>query len=211
MKIIIISGGNPPSKELLNGEITEDTIIIGADSGANCLYEYNIKPNFLVGDFDSIDKSALDYFKKGKCSIDIYPTEKDFTDTEIALEKALSLKPNKIVFLGCTGSRVDHLMGNIGMLKICLENGVDACIKDSNNNIRLINATTSLEGPVGQIFSLQPYGDEMIGLTIKGAKYPLNNYNLKIGQSISISNEFVASKVELEFKFGTLMIILSKD
>ena len=64
---------------------------------------------------------------------------------------------------------------------------------------------------MGQLFSLQPYGDEIIGLTIKGAKYPLNNYNLKIGQSISISNEFVASKVELEFKFGTLMIILSKD
>lgn len=211
MKVLIISGGNPPSKELLNGEITEDTFIIAADSGANCLYDYNIKPNLLVGDFDSINKEVFDYFKKSKCIIDIYPIEKDFTDTEIAVKKALSMKPNEIVLLGCTGSRVDHLLGNIGMLKICLENGVTACIKDENNNIRLVNTSTSLKGTVGQIFSLQSYGDEIIGLTIEGAKYPLNNYNLKIGQSIAISNEFVTTEVLLKFIVGTLMIILSSD
>jgi len=211
MKIIIVSGGNPPPLEFLLREITVDTFIIGADSGANCLYDYNIEPNLLVGDFDSIDKEAFDYYKKSKCIIDIYPKEKDFTDTEIAARKALSMKPNEIVFLGCTGSRIDHLLGNIGMLKICLEYGVNASIKDENNSVRLINTSTSLNGTVGQLFSLQPYGDEIIGLTIKGAKYPLNNYNLKIGQSISISNEFATSKVDLEFKFGTLMIILSKD
>ncbi len=159
--------------------------------------DYNIKPDLLVGDFDSIDKKVLDYFKKSNCIIDIYPTEKDFTDTEIAVKKALSMKPNEIVFLGCTGSRVDHLLGNIGMLKICLQNGVNACIKDENNNIRLIDASTSLNGTVGQIFSLQAYGDEIIGLTIEGAKYPLNNYNLKIGQSITISNEFAGLRLIL--------------
>ena len=211
MKVIIISGGNPPSQELLTKEITEDAFLIAADSGANCLYDYNIKPDLLVGDFDSIDKEAFDYFKKSNCIIDIYPTEKDFTDTEIAVKKALSMKPNEIVFLGCTGSRVDHLLGNIGMLKICIENGVNACIKDENNNIRLTNTSTSLNGTVGQIFSVQSYGDEIIGLTIEGAKYPLNNYNLKIGQSITISNEFASPKVELKFKSGTLMIILSSD
>ena len=47
MKVIIISGGNPPSKELLTKEITEDTFLIGADSGANCLYDYNIEPDLL--------------------------------------------------------------------------------------------------------------------------------------------------------------------
>ncbi|GCD09509.1 thiamine diphosphokinase [Clostridium tagluense] len=211
MKVIIISGGNPPSKEFITKEITEDTFLIGADSGANCLYDYNIEPHLLVGDFDSIDKGAFEYFKKGKCIIDIYPAEKDFTDTEIAAQKALCMKPNEIVFLGCIGSRVDHLLGNIGMLKICMENGVDACIKDENNDIRLVNTSTSLSGTVGQIFSLQSYGDEIIGLTIEGSKYPLNNYNLKTGQSITISNEFVLPQVELKFKSGTLMIILSSD
>ncbi|MBU3091603.1 thiamine diphosphokinase [Clostridium sp. CM028] len=211
MKVIIISGGNPPSQQLLMNEITEDAFLIGADSGANCLYDYNINPHLLVGDFDSIDKEALDYFKKNNSIIDIYPTEKDFTDTEIAVKKALKMKPNEIVLLGCTGSRVDHLLGNIGMLKSCLENGVSACIKDENNNIRLIDAGTSLSGTVGDIFSVQSYGDEIIGLTIKGAKYPLNNYNLKIGQSITISNEFAGPQVQLKFKSGTLMIILSSD
>ncbi len=211
MKAIIVSGGNPPPRELLIKEITGDTFLIGADSGANCLYSYNIVPNLLVGDFDSIDKNVLDYFKKSNCIIDIYPTEKDFTDTEIAVKKALSMKPNEIVFLGCTGSRIDHLLGNIGMLKICLEYGVNAYLKDENNTIRLIDTSTSLNGTVGEIFSVQSYGDEIVGLTIEGAKYPLNNYNLKIGQSITISNEFAMPQVELKFKSGTLMLILSSD
>ncbi|MBU3142129.1 thiamine diphosphokinase [Clostridium sp. CF012] len=211
MKVIIISGGNPPSLEFLLKEITEDTFLIGADSGANCLYDYNIEPDLLVGDFDSIDKVAFDYFKKGKCIIDIYPTEKDFTDTEIATQKALCMKPSEIVFLGCIGSRIDHLLGNIGMLKICMQNSVNAYIKDENNNIRLIDASTSLSGTVGQIFSVQAYGDEINGLTIEGAKYPLNNYNLKIGESITVSNEFAVPNVLIKFKTGTLMVILASD
>ncbi|MCB2288402.1 thiamine diphosphokinase [Clostridium sp. CS001] len=211
MKVIIISGGKPPSKELLLQEVTEDTFLIAADSGANCLYKYNIKPDLLLGDFDSIDRDVLEYFKKSNCTMDVYPTEKDFTDTEIAVKKALSMKPSEIVFLGCTGSRVDHLLGNIGMLKICLQNGVNAYVKDENNNIRLTSSSTSLRGTGGQIFSLQAYGDEVTQLTIEGAKYSLNNYNLKIGESITISNEFLGDIVNLKFKTGTLMIILSSD
>ena len=211
MKVIIISGGNPPSKELLNTEIREDTFLIAADSGANCLYQYNVKPNLLVGDFDSIDKEVLRYFKEKSCEIDSYPPEKDFTDTEIALRKAIDMKPKEIVFLGCTGCRVDHLLGNIGMLKICLENGLNACIKDENNNVKLTNTSTLLNGNAGDIFSVQSYGDEVVGLTIECAKYPLNNYSLKIGQSITISNEFASPQVSLKFKSGTLMIILPVD
>jgi thiamine pyrophosphokinase len=211
MKVIIVSGGKPPSKELLTKEISPNTFLIAADSGANCLYDYSILPQLLLGDFDSINKDVLNYFKKNNCLIDIYPTEKDFTDTEIAVKKAISMKPSEIVLLGCTGSRVDHLLGNIGMLKMCLENSVSASIVDENNDIRLADDSTSLKAVVGQIFSVQAYGDEVIGLTIEGAKYPLNNYNLKIGESITISNEFISTMVELKFKSGTLMIILSRD
>jgi len=211
MKVIIISGGSPPPKALLINEITDDTFLIAADSGANCLYLYNINPNLLVGDFDSIDEKVMEYFTKYNCEIDVYPKEKDFTDTEIALRKALCMSPSEIILLGCTGSRVDHLLGNIGLLKICLEEGVNACIKDGNNAIRLINSSTSLKGNFGDIFSVQSYGDEIVGLTIEGAKYSLNNYNLKIGQGIAISNEFKENKVQIKFKYGTLMIILSSD
>jgi len=211
MKVVIISGGNPPSKELLNDEITRESFLIGVDSGGNCLYKYNIKPHLLVGDFDSIDKKVLEYFKENNCEIDIYPAEKDFTDTEIAVRKAIDMKPSEIVLLGCTGSRVDHLLSSIGMINICLENGVNACIKDANNNIRLVDASTSLNGIIGETFSLQSYGDEVKGLTIEGAKYPLNNYNLKIGQGITTSNEFATPCVGITFESGTLMIILASD
>lgn len=211
MKVIIISGGAPPSKELLTKEITRDTFLIGADSGANCLFHYDIKPDLLVGDFDSIDNEVLEYYKKNNCFIEVYPTEKDYTDTEIAVRRAIGMKPSEIVLLGCTGSRVDHLLGNIGMLKICMQNSVNSFIKDENNVIMLVNDSTVLSGTIGKIFSVQSYGDEIIGLTIEGAKYPLHNYNLKIGESITISNEFTCPQVKLKFTSGTLMIIRSTD
>jgi len=100
MKVIIISGGSPPPKELLIKEISDDTFLISADSGANCLYLYNIKPNLLVGDFDSIDEKVMEYFIKNNCEIDVYPKEKDFTDTEIALRKGLSMKPSRNSTIG---------------------------------------------------------------------------------------------------------------
>ncbi len=91
MKIIIIAGGTPPSKKLLTKEITKNSIIIAADSGADCLWKYKIIPDYLIGDFDSIDKKALKFFKDKKVTIETFPVEKNLTDAEIALEKAIKL------------------------------------------------------------------------------------------------------------------------
>lgn len=62
MKAIIVSGGSAPSRKLIEEEIDEDSILICADGGANCLYEYKIIPDYLIGDFDSIDKNVLTFF-----------------------------------------------------------------------------------------------------------------------------------------------------
>ena len=56
MKVIIVSGGNKPSEKLLKSYIENDDIIIGVDKGCNALFDYNIKPNLILGDFDSIKK-----------------------------------------------------------------------------------------------------------------------------------------------------------
>lgn len=64
MKAIIIAGGKAPSKELLKEEMKDYSYIICADSGANCLYEYGITPDFILGDMDSIDKKLFLILKK---------------------------------------------------------------------------------------------------------------------------------------------------
>ena len=117
MKAVIVGGGDAPSKELLEEELSDADILICADGGGNCLYKYDKAPNYLLGDFDSIHKEILEFFTQSNCIIETYPTEKDCTDSEICFNKAIELKATNITMLGFTGSRIDHFLGNLGLLK----------------------------------------------------------------------------------------------
>ncbi|KGN02936.1 thiamine pyrophosphokinase [Clostridium novyi A str. 4570] len=211
MKVVIISGGNSPSYTLIKKELRESEYLIAADSGANALFKYDVFPDYIIGDLDSIKTVALNYYKDRKVSILQYPPEKDYTDTEIAVNKAIDLGATEIVLLGCTGSRIDHLFGNIGMLLKCLKLGVSCVIKDDNNTIFLTETSTKIRGSLGKTFSIIPYSEEISDLTIIGAKYPLDNYTMKIGSAIGISNVFEEDEVKIEFNSGRILIIYPTD
>lgn len=212
MKIVIVSGGTPPSYDLIKKELEDSTFLICADSGGNCLYEYNIIPNYVMGDFDSISKEALGFFENnGKCSIETYPKDKDFTDTELVLNKAIELGATEVVLLGCTGTRIDHLMGNIGMLLRCLHMNIKASIKDEHNHIHITDKPVRIKGEKGDTFSLQAYSEVVNSVNIIGAKYKLDNYDLILGDPRTISNEFLESEVEINFKSGVILIFYSRD
>ncbi|MGO5074809.1 thiamine diphosphokinase [Clostridium sporogenes] len=211
MKAIIIAGGKAPSKELLKQEMKDSSYIICADSGANCLYEYGITPDFILGDMDSIDKRTFSYFKEKGVYMDKYPKDKDFTDGLVALNKAIELKADTIALLGCIGNRIDHILGNLGFLEICLKNNIKAYIKDENNEIFLTDKNISLKPRKSKYFSLQAYGSNVEGVTLFNAKFPLENYTLKMGDTLTTSNEFTDKELHIYIKSGTLIVIISKD
>lgn len=212
MKIVIVSGGTPPSYELIREELKDSSFLICADSGGECLHKYNIVPNFLMGDFDSISREALEFFRaQENCIVDTYPKDKDFTDTELVLNKAIDLGANEIVFLGCTGTRIDHLMGNVGMLLRCLKINVKAYIKDNNNIIEITDKPIRIKKEKGTTFSLQAYCNKIEDLNIRGAKFELNHYDLTLGDPRTISNEFLNKDIDINFKSGILLIFFSKD
>ena len=117
MSALIVSGGMAPSKEILLRELKSSKIVICADSCAYHLFKYDMVPNVLIGDFDSISSEVLSLFKSEGCIVEKFPPEKDFTDTEIAIEYAISKGYTNITLLGATGSRLDHVYGNITLLK----------------------------------------------------------------------------------------------
>lgn len=211
MKIAIISGGKAPSEALLKREINGSSIVICADSGADCLILNNIVPDYLIGDFDSINFETLKFLENHNCEIIRYPKEKDYTDTFLAVEKAIQLNASEIVLLGCTGSRIDHFMGNVNILKHCLELNIKASIKDDNNIIFLKNEPFIVRKENYKYFSLVAYKDTVRNLTLDNVKYKLNNYDLEIGDSLTISNEFIAEYANVEFSSGIIQVILSKD
>ena len=87
MRALIVAGGNAPSKALLVKEAAIADYIIGVDKGIEYLYENNIKPNIILGDFDSINPSLLKDIKEIVTEVLTFPEEKDFTDSQLALKK----------------------------------------------------------------------------------------------------------------------------
>lgn len=212
MKAVIIAGGQMPSSDIVKEEVKDAEYIICADRGAEVAYKYGIEPNDIIGDFDSIDKSILQSFKDRNVSIIKFPVEKDDTDTSIAVEKVLKKRVNEVVLLGATGTRMDHVLGNVGLLVKFLKHNVKCYIRDNNNIILLTDKNITLKYRGYKYFSLLSYGETVKELTIQGGKYPLNNYELKLGDPLAVSNEFLLDKnVNIKFKNGLLLIVESRD
>ncbi|MCL5261511.1 MAG: thiamine diphosphokinase [Gammaproteobacteria bacterium] len=210
MNTIIIGGGTPPSAKLLAKEIKNAKTIICADGGANCLLKQNFEPHHLIGDFDSITDTALKNFsKKSHIIIEKHPKDKAETDILLALKKAVALGATNIVFLGCTGGkRIDHAVGNLGILAQCLALNVNASLKDDFGSTRLIDRPTVISAKKGKLFSIQAYCDVVKNLSVTGSKFTLNSYDLNLGDTLTLSNEFLSTPVNINFTSGRLLLFI---
>ena len=112
-----------------------------------------------------------------------------------------------------TGNRIDHLWANVQCLQIALQAGADARIVDSHNQIRLLDSDITLKkseafGPYFSLFPLEMPVDE---LSIRGAKYPLQNHFLKPSDSLCVSNEFAEDEVTISFVYGKVILMETRD
>ena len=214
-KGIIVSGGSI-CDEFATCYIqkVQPDYIIGVDSGLEFLYRNDMKPTHVVGDFDSVSPEVIAFYKKETTiPIQEFNPVKDATDTEIAVRLAIELGVTELGILGATGTRLDHVMGNIQILKIALDAGVKAWIVDANNRISLWEKEILLtdETGFGKYFSIFPFGTEVCDVSIKGAKYPLSKYHMTNENSRCVSNERVGEKVEITFSKGIVILMETQD
>lgn len=215
MKTLIIAGGKI-DKQQLKKQIQEHIgqNIIAVDRGLEELYKLKINPYHVVGDFDSVSTEILQYYQKNsEVVFHQYNPEKDYTDTDIAIQLAIKLKSSSITILGALGKRMDHAISNIHILKYALEAEIPCQILDEHNRIYLVKSTITLskDNLYGKYVSLIPLTTKVQGLTLKGFKYPLENACLSIGLSLGVSNEIVEQMATIELKKGILMVIESRD
>ena len=209
-RVIIVSGGDPPSSGLFKGLNQQDSLLIGADRGAEFFFKEQVMPDFLVGDFDSIDQETLAYFK-GKTIIETYEVEKDFTDTEAAFLKALALDPEEIYLLGCTGNRLDHVFGTLSLLERGEKKGISCYLMDDYNKISVMLSSGKLLKTYGKYVSFQSLGGPVEGFSLEGVRYPITGYTLKLGDPRTVSNEFKDEMIEVSFKKGIVLVFQTKD
>ncbi len=214
VKTLIVSGGNI-EEECFNKIYQKDNLdnIIASDRGLEALDKYNVIPNYIIGDFDSIDKKILSkYINNKNIVIKELNPEKDYTDTHMAIKLAIELNSTDITILGAIGTRIDHTIANINILKETLEKDIKCRIVDERNEIQLINKKISLKNDENyKYISLIPLTTKVEGITLKGFKYPLLNATLEVGHSIGVSNEQIDEIAEIDLKKGILIMIKSKD
>ncbi|SHJ43521.1 thiamine pyrophosphokinase [Hathewaya proteolytica DSM 3090] len=208
---IVLGGGTPPSSEIIEAVTKGENVIVCADGGANTAYKYNLDCKAIIGDSDSIDKEVKKHFKNKNCEFVEYSPEKDYTDTELAIKYLIEEGIDFIIMLGCTGTRIDHTLANIGLMVDYAIKGCHIKIIDDNNIVQVVKSSKTISGPVGAIFSLQAFREDVTNLKIEGAKYPLNGIQLRSGSPLTVSNVFEEKNVSISFDSGILLLIFPRD
>lgn len=211
---LMVTGGKTESlflKMILEQEAFD--YIIAVDSGADACYKTSIVPDLLIGDLDSISDEAKAYCDLHSVRVMQYPSEKDLGDSEIAILTAIEKGFQKLVILGGTGRRIDHMLTNILMLsKYC--GRIECEMLDENNKLKVYHGPQNIQiqvNPDYKYISLVPFSDQVTGVNLSGFKYPLSEATLEQGSSFSISNELKLDAGRIEFSKGTLAVIRSRD
>lgn len=207
MHAVIFSGGQLTFSLKIQHILQKADLFIAADSGADAALKLHITPHVVVGDFDSIKPEVLEKLQKKKVVFVQYKTDKDETDTELALDYAVQQGATDITIVGGNnGDRFDHVMANIFLSLTC---PVPLRFLNGNQEIWVEKGPVSkeLSGKKGDLLSLIPLTGDVTNITLKGLQYLLYNETLLFGKPRGISNVFLGKTAHIQFAEGTLLII----
>lgn len=204
-RCVIIAASPDLDKELLGAVISEDDFVICADGGLDSVAAVGIKPDLVVGDFDSlVHKERLNQFKTVALQV-----EKDDTDTMHCAEEAVKRGYKNIVLLGATGGRLDHTLANLSVLLYLQKNGAEGVIIDRYNEVRLLKqGNNTFCGVMGKTISVIPFGCFQAVLSYKGMHYPMQEQTVRLDYPFTISNIAEKDNVEILLHSGTALLII---
>ncbi len=210
MKTIIVLNGEILDYSLIQNYISNEDYTIVCDGGLKHCHGLNMIPNLILGDFDSVSPELLETFN-GKSEIIKYPKDKDFTDGELGVQKAIEIG-NEVIILGGFSyrGRIDHVFSNVFMMKALKEKGIKSKMVSENSEVYYL--TDDIEINCTKKFvSLIPISDEVEVKISTGLKYDLTNQIFTFGSSRSLSNEAVSEQIYISLKNGKALVTVSCD
>lgn len=182
--------------------------IVCADAGLRHLPALGVSPDLLVGDFDS--GFAPDY----DCETIRLIPEKDDTDTMHALQVVMERGCTRIWIACATGGRLDHLLANLSLCEYAAAHNCVCTILDAQNLVRFIASGERVCVPKNsayRYFSIIPLDRQLQGLSISGAKYPVQDAAVERCQMYTVSNEVTANEAIIQIESGCALLICAKD
>lgn len=202
-RCVIIGGADISRYDLIRPYLRSDDFYIFCDSGLKHREGLGIAPNLIIGDFDSYENPQLD------TETIVLPTEKDDTDTVYAVRVALERGFSDFLLVGVFGGRLDHTLGNISLLLMLEAKGKSALALDDHSELQVISpahpATVADRFP---FFSVLNVTGLARGISIRGAKYPLEDAEITCEYAYGVSNEVLPGKTaEISLREGRLLLI----
>lgn len=202
-KFLVVANGEPPSSELLQNLGEQHTTLVAVDGGLYTCLKYGLKPQLLIGDFDSVSKETRE-----ECTFisQVHILDQDKSDLEKTLEYLFTLSDQEITVCGALGRRADHTLTNICLLsrypaKVKFETDTETCFA--------LLKSTILTCQIGQTLSLIPFSTQVEGVVTHGLKWELKGACLN-KNFLSISNICLEPQVAITFAAGDLIVCLGK-
>ena len=205
-RCVIVGGADINNYEYINEKISKDDFVIFCDSGLKHLSKLEATESLIVGDFDSHENPKMNV------ETIVLPCEKDDTDTVFAVKEALKRGFDEFVLIGVIGARLDHTLGNVSILLYLDSISKKGIIIDDYSEMEIVSTKCAYIDDAYAFFSLLNITGVAKGVTIKNAKYPLDNAQIECEYQYGISNEVIKGKrAEVTVSDGKLLLIKVRE
>lgn len=192
---------------LLNGETPKQVpntsnydIICATDGAYQYLKKHNITPNFIAGDFDSLQEIPKE--------IEVIKTpNQDLTDFDKILQILFDKGFKNIDVFGASGKEQDHFLGNLHTA-IQWKSKLNLTFFDNYSHYFLADKSTEIADCKDKIVSLIPF-PKATNIVTEGLEYQLNNEDLVFGERIGTRNKGIKNHIKITFESGELFIFIN--
>jgi thiamine pyrophosphokinase len=208
MRAVIFLNGYVTDYQALARHLKSDDYLICADGGTTHCLALHLRPHVVVGDLDSTALNVIQELARQGTIIERHPIEKDQTDLELAVVRALREGADNILLLGALGGRLDQMLANV-LLLAQSEWPVPISLAEGPQIARLMRdgETLTLDGQSGDTVSVIPISRAVTGITYSGLVYALEDVTLELGTTRGISNVMAQPRATIQIGSGLLLVI----
>jgi thiamine pyrophosphokinase len=205
-KFTLLLGGDLTATDRLKAQVAGSRVI-AADGGIAHASALEVEPELWLGDFDSTGAELAALYQQ--VPRQDHPEDKDATDGELAIEAALARGARRLLLAGAFGGQADHSLAHVMALFPLQARGVDVMLSSGHEEAWPLVASTELVLglPVGARLSILPVGD-LEALTLQGVRWPLQDRDVPLGSSLTLSNEATEPSVRISANSGKAVVLV---
>jgi thiamine pyrophosphokinase len=206
-RIIIFANGELPDLTQARALLRPGDVVICADGGTRHVLDLGVRPDLIIGDLDSANPEAIGKFREEDVAIEAHPRDKNETDLELAINRAIEWDPQEIVIVAALGGRLDQTLANITLLTDPRLSTFNVQLDDGVEEIQLCRDRVEVQGRAGDLVSLIPWQGAVSGIQTVGLRWPLHLETLYPDKTRGISNEMVGEAASISIESGLLLIV----